>query len=275
MTRKPYVAGSFYPARKDELLHTIEDLVEAGPARGKAPAVAVVAPHAGYMYSGPVAGAVFSSVEIPAVCLIIGPAHREIAPLFAVQTEGSWLIPLGEVPIATPLAELVMARCRGVENDEAAHRSEHSLEVQVPFLRYFRPDVAIVPVCVSHEAGYDDLEAFGKGAAAAVRSFGGPVLIVASTDMSHYVSQAAAERLDRLAIGRILDLDPRGLFDTVRDRRITMCGYQPVTAALVASRELGAAKADLVKYETSGERTGDFSQVVGYAGLTISTRLAS
>jgi len=267
MKRKPCVAGTFYPARRDVLLDTIEKMTD--PKAKKIKAVAVVVPHAGYMYSGPVAGAVFSSVRIPSTVVVLGPAHQEVESLFAVQRDGSWLTPLGETPIESGLADLIMARCSLVSDDPKAHLFEHSLEVELPFIQYFEKRAAIVPICVSYEAGYDDLEALGRGLAEAVAEYGREALLVASTDMSHYVSRKRAEAMDSLAIRKVLDLDPRGLFETVRGEGISMCGYQPTAAVLVAAGRLGAAGAELVRYQTSGEATGDFSQVVGYAGVRI------
>ncbi len=267
MRRPPQVAGTFYPGRRDQLLKILGEMTVAKAQRKKA--LAVVVPHAGFVYSGPVAGAVFASVEIPPTAVILGPAHRGSRSLFAVQTDGSWLTPLGEAPIRTDLAALIVDRCPRAERDEEAHLGEHSLEVEVPFLQHLRADVEIVPVCVSHEAEYEDLESFGRGLAESIRAIKGEVLIVASTDMSHYVSQAAAERMDALAIRRILELDPRGLVETVIEKGISMCGFQPTAAALVAAKELGAGSAELVLYRTSGDVTGDFSQVVGYAGLMV------
>jgi hypothetical protein len=267
MKRKPCVAGSFYPGRKDELLEAIERMTDRAAAKEKA--LSVIVPHAGYEYSGPVAGAVFSSVEIPKTVVILGPGHRDIKSLLAVQREGSWLTPLGESAIESDLASLILELSPLASDDERSHLWEHSLEVELPFIQYFEKKAAIVPVCVSYETSFEDLEAFGRSLAAAVRAYGRAVLIVASTDMSHYVSQKTAEAQDALAIRKILELDARGLFDTVRNRGITMCGFQPTTAAVVAAIELGAARAELVRYQTSGDRTGDFSQVVGYAGIRI------
>jgi len=267
MKRKPCVAGSFYPGQKDALLETIARMTQTKSTRKKA--LAVVAPHAGYEYSGPVAGAVFASVEIPRTVVVLGPAHREIGALFAIQREGSWLTPLGETPIQSDLATLILDLCPLVKEDERAHLWEHSLEVQLPFIQYFEKKASLVPVCISYEAEFEELETLGRSVAASVRAFGSSVLIVASTDMSHYVSQETAEKKDFLAIRKIIDLDARGLFDTVRDQRISMCGYQPTTAAIIAAREQGAAGAELMLYQTSGERTGDFTQVVGYAGIRI------
>ena len=267
MTRKPFVAGQFYPGNRNELRATIAALVD--PAAVPVPAIAVVSPHAGYVYSGPVAGAVFAAVRVPATVVILGPAHHEIGPLFALQAHGGWLTPLGESPIDEPLAGRLLAGCSLIEEDEGAHRREHSLEVQLPFLQYFRPDVAIVPLCVSYEARAEHLEALGRGLAVAVREGSGETLMVASTDMSHYVSRKTAEIKDKLAIRRVLELDPRGLIETVTAERISMCGFQPTAAVLFAALGLGATKAELVRYQTSGDASGDYSQVVGYAGVRI------
>jgi AmmeMemoRadiSam system protein B len=267
MTRKPSVAGTFYPGRADELRKMIQGFIDAKAARTKA--IGVVSPHAGYIYSGPVAGAVFSSVEVPDAAVILGPAHREIRPVVAIERAGAWQTPLGEAAIASELADLILERSPLVENDPSAHRLEHSLEVQVPFLQYARPTVSFVPLCFSYDASYEELEEVGRAVAEAVRAFGRDVLLVASTDMSHYVPQAMAEKLDRLAIDRILKLDAPGLVQTVAAQNITMCGVRPTAAALVAARALGATRAELVRYATSGERTGDYAEVVGYAGLRL------
>jgi len=267
MMRKPFVAGQFYPSPAAELRAMIKGMID--PRARKEKAIVVVSPHAGYIYSGPVAGAVFSSVELPRTCVILGPAHREIAPVFAIQRSGSWSTPLGEVPVKTDLADAIMQLEPLVKEDAPAHLHEHSLEVQVPFLQFFREDIAIVPVCVSSEASYEDLAGLGRAVATAVRGFGSDVLIVASTDMSHYISREAAEKKDNLAIDRVLALDAEGLFKTVVRERISMCGFQPVTAALAAANDLGAAKAELIRYQTSGDVTGDDREVVGYAGIRI------
>jgi len=268
MTRKPYVAGQFYPSGRERLRETIAALVD--PQADPQTAIAIVSPHAGYVYSGRVAGAVFSSAKIPGICVILGPSHRGIGPLFAIQVRGRWSTPLGESPVDEILAARIAAATDLVEENDAAHLAEHSLEVQLPFIQYFRPDAAIVPIVVSAEARYEDLESLGQALAGAIREERRETLIVASTDMSHYVSQKTAEKKDMSAIRRVLDLDPTGLFETVMSERISMCGFQPTTAALVAGRGLGASKAELIRYQTSGEASGDYAQVVGYAGIRIS-----
>jgi hypothetical protein len=267
MKRKASVAGQFYPGSAGKLRQAIAGFSVPGAERRGA--IAVVSPHAGYIYSGPVAGAVFSSTALPPVLVVLGPAHREIGPLFAVWAKGSWETPLGETPVEESLAARLLARCPLAEEDERAHAFEHSLEVQLPFIQYFRPDAAIVPVCVSAEADFAEIESFGRDLAAALREDGRATLMVASTDMSHYVDRQTSEAKDMKAVRKILDLDPRGLYDTVLAERISMCGFQPTAAALVAALAMGATGAELVSYRTSGDATGDYEQVVGYAGLRI------
>ncbi|MBM3312161.1 MAG: AmmeMemoRadiSam system protein B, partial [Candidatus Aminicenantes bacterium] len=261
------VAGSFYPANPDDLRRMIARMTTPDARRTKA--LAVIAPHAGYVYSGAVAGAVYSSVEIPASCLVLAPAHRPTRTLFALMEEGLWETPLATIPIDAGLAKDLRSRCPLVQSDPAAHAEEHSLEVQLPFLQYFRPDVSIVPVNVSYRAGLADLEALGRAAAQAIQASGKDVLLVASTDMSHYLSASAARELDVQAIDRILALDPEGLVKVVRQEDISMCGVLPTAAALFAARILGAGRAELIRYATSGDVTGDDREVVAYAGLVI------
>jgi AmmeMemoRadiSam system protein B len=267
-TRKANFAGQFYPAGREDLRKTIAGMID--PAAERTKALALVSPHAGYIYSGPVAGAVFSSAVLPGIFVILGPDHRGIDSLFAIQTEGSWRTPLGDCPIETALASRITAACPLVEANEKAHLGEHSLEVQLPFIQYFRDDAAIVPICISSEARYAELETLGRALARAIREDGREILIVASTDMSHYVSRNTAENKDMRAIRRILALDPAGLVETVASERISMCGFQPTAAALVASLGLGAREARLIRYGTSGDASGDYTQVVGYAGIRIS-----
>jgi AmmeMemoRadiSam system protein B len=265
MVRRPAVAGYFYPQKAEELRSMIRGMVD--PEAKKEKAWAVVSPHAGFVYSGPVAGAVYSSVILPDRFILLGPSHRGQRSVFAIMDEGTWKTPLGEVPIDTELAASLLGGSPLVRVEADAHGQEHSLEVQLPFIQFLKPAFSIVPVCVSPAAEYDALEELGKALAAAIRSSGRNILIVSSTDMSHYVSHETAKRKDALAIDRIRALDGRGLYEVVVEENISMCGFQPTTAAVLAAKELGAARADLVRYMTSGETSGDFSQVVGYAGL--------
>ena len=267
MRRKASVAGYFYPGKEKNLKKMIEDMVDLEKEKEKA--LCVVSPHAGFVYSGPVAGAVFSSVYLPDRFVILGPSHRSVQSKLAIVKDGIWETPFGDVSIDSRLAEFIMDQTESITEDNSAHLHEHSLEVQLPFIQYFRKDVSIVPICISYHAGYEDLEELGRAVAQGIKDSKEDVLIVASTDMSHYVHQDVARKKDFLAIEKILKLDAQGLIDTVSRENISMCGSQPTSAAIVASKELGAEKAELVKYQTSGDITGDFAEVVGYAGIRI------
>jgi AmmeMemoRadiSam system protein B len=267
MVRRPAVAGYFYPKKSEELRAMIKGMVD--PEARKAKALAVVSPHAGYIYSGAVAGAVFSSVELPECIVILGPSHRGIRAVFGIMSQGVWQTPLGDVPVDADLAKSVRERSSLIQDDEGGHASEHSLEVQLPFIQYLKPDFSIVPICVSPAADFNDLRALAEALADSIKRSGRPALLVSSTDMSHYVSQETAKRLDFLAIDKMLALDARGLYDVVQEKDISMCGFQPTTAVILAAKELGARKAELVRYQTSGDASGDYDSVVGYAGLRI------
>jgi len=287
--RPPAVAGSFYPVDAGELRRLIASFVErralaggVGPRVRSGPlaaavelnqaptqALALIAPHAGFIYSGAIAGAVYSSVVLPDTFVILAPSHRPLRSKFAIMTEGEWETPLGTVPVASDLAVAIQAGCPTMISDPEAHRKEHSLEVQIPFIQYFRRTPSIVPINVSSHATYAELAEAGESIAAAIRTCGREVLIVASTDMSHYISAEDAKVRDGLAIERILALDPRGLVETVFMNEISMCGVLPTAAALVAAGSLGAIRADLIAYATSGDVTGDTREVVGYAGLRL------
>lgn len=266
MRRQAAVAGSFYAGTRDRLAAQLRELM--GPGGVSAPAIAVVAPHAGYMYSGGVAGAVYSRVEVPATCVILGPNHTGLGPGVSVMADGEWETPDGVVPVDEPLAAAILAQSSLLAADHLAHAREHSLEVQLPFLRHRNPAVRIVPITLlRHE--YAVCVEVGQAVADAVRAAGRPVLLVASTDMSHYISREAAATKDRQALEAILALDPERLHQVVRRERISMCGFHPTTAVLVAAKALGATSAELVQYTDSGEVTRDTRQVVAYAGLII------
>jgi len=266
MVRHPAVASQFYPGDSNTLRRTLETLIPSVP---KQKALAVVSPHAGYIYSGSVAGRTFAHVDIPKTCIICGPNHRGHGAGAAVMASGTWRMPLGDVPISQEVARSVLANSRVMAEDDAAHQYEHSLEVQVPFLQYLQADLSIVPICLSY-LSYEDCKEIGSALAKTVSEFEEKILLVASTDMSHYESREAASRKDKMALDRILDLDPEGLYNTVIGNRISMCGIIPTTVILIAALKLGCQKAELVRYTDSGEESGDTSQVVGYAGLILS-----
>jgi AmmeMemoRadiSam system protein B len=268
LKRKPAVAGYFYPQQKEALRSVLSRMTD--PAGEKKKAVSVIVPHAGFEYSGPVAGAVFSSVQLPETFVILGPNHRHVRSRFAIMKEGSWQTPLGEVPLDFDLANAIASHSDLISDDSDAHAHEHSLEVQLPFIQYLKKgDFSIVPISISYQTSYEDLEELGHAISKAIQMGDKHVLIVASTDMSHYVSQKEAESKDFLAIEEIKRLDAQGLYDVVTRENISMCGYQPTTSTLVASKDLGAKQAELVKYQTSGDVTQNFHEVVGYAGIRI------
>ena len=268
MRRKPAVAGYYYPRGKKELFDSIKSMVD--PNQEKEDALCIVSPHAGISYSGPVAGAVFSSVRLPGTFVILGPSHGGINSRAALMKEGVWGTPLGDVPLEPHLAGLIESSSSVIDENSSAHAGEHSLEIQLPFIQYFKKMFSIVPICISSYITYKELEDLGKAVSSAIKKFSGEVMIVASTDMSHYVSQDEAKKKDYLAIKKVLELDPKGLYETVMEEKISMCGFQPTVAAIIAAKELGAKKTALVKYQTSGDISGDYLQVVGYAGIRIS-----
>jgi AmmeMemoRadiSam system protein B len=264
MDREPAVAGRFYGSEPRALSREVDAFL--GAAAHPAPALGLVAPHAGYLYSGAVAGAVYGQVAVPARVVVLGPNHTGLGRRVALwPAGGGWRTPLGTVPVSAELTD-ALAADPAVHEDRAAHAREHSLEVQVPFLQRARPDVQIAALCLG-PLDVDGCEALGRTVAAAARAHG--ALVVASSDMSHYIPAATARLLDRRAIDRILALDPAGLLETCRREDITMCGVVPATVMLFAARELGATRAELVRYATSGDVTGDDGEVVGYAGLVV------
>ncbi|MBI3990286.1 MAG: AmmeMemoRadiSam system protein B [candidate division NC10 bacterium] len=266
MIRRAAVAGYFYEGSKERLRSQVEDLIDREAAKGRV--IGVVAPHAGYLYSGKVAGALYSRIEFPETFVILGPNHTGLGAGAAIMSYGSWETPLGEVKIDEDLAQAIMGHSQTLEEDHLGHLKEHSIEVQLPFLQYFGHPFQFVPICLfSHESAV--CQDVGRAVAAAIKESGKSVVVVASTDMSHYTPHETAKEKDMMAVEAILALDPDRLYQTVRRERISMCGFHPTTAALVTVRELGATQAELVRYMTSGDTTKDYRSVVGYAGLVI------
>ncbi|MGO9590924.1 MAG: AmmeMemoRadiSam system protein B [Candidatus Acidiferrales bacterium] len=273
MIRPPAVAGAFYPSDARELARQIDGFTNAATpapaaASAKIAARGCVVPHAGYMYSGHVAGAVYAAIEIPARCILLGPRHFPRGEAMAILTEGSFATPLGEAEIDSTLARELAHECPRLREDAVAHEREHSLEVQIPFLQRLAGDFRFVPVVLATDR-YPAIEELGHAVARVVAAQKEPVLVIASSDMNHYESDAITRAKDERAIARILALDPQGLYDTVRREHISMCGYAATVAMLVAVRELGASEARLVRYATSGDINGDREGVVGYAGIVI------
>lgn len=265
MVRRPAVAGQFYPATPSILEKEVASYTQN---INKDNVLGVISPHAGYIYSGKVAGRVYSRINIPRDVIIIGPNHTGLGEPEAIMCAGTWQMPGGDAEINSTLAEEIKKRSRYLKDDHFAHLREHSLEVQIPFLQHFRKDLRIVPIAMM-SMDYAICRDIGHAVAEAVKGFKGPVLIVASSDMTHYETDESAREKDKKAIEKVLALDPEGLLNTVRAHRITMCGVVPAAITLIACKELGANKAELVDYATSAETSGDYEQVVGYAGVII------
>ncbi len=266
MRRKPAVAGSFYPGKKELLIKELKSLIPAEVEKEEA--MGVLSPHAGYMYSGRIAGAVLSRVNIPDNVIILSPNHTGLGERGAIMKDGEWETPLGEVKINSELAELLLKRSNILRDDYRAHLREHSLEVQLPFIQYLKPDFKMVPITLM-ELSYKECEELGRTLASVISEYPSKILIIASSDMTHYESQEVAEEKDRKAIEELIRLNPNGLYETVHRYNISMCGYIPATVMLVACKEMGAYEGKLIKYGTSGDVSGDYYQVVGYAGVII------
>ena len=264
--RQPAVAGRFYPGSPERLRSEIQQYTSV--TGNKIHAIGCVAPHAGYMYSGHVAGAVYARLELPARYIILCPNHTGVGEPLAMMSEGSWRTPLGDVAIDAALAKDLLGRFPLLSEDEIAHRAEHALEVQLPFLQELAGDFRFVPITVG-TSRLDALSALGITMADAIQNCGERVLIVASSDMNHYEGDETTRAKDRKAIDKVLALDPKGLYETVLKEDISMCGFGPTVAMLTAARRLGAKSAQLVKYATSGDVSGDKETVVGYAGIAV------
>ena len=256
----------WYPSTVAELNAEVDR--HLGSAESQLDVVAVVAHHAGYYYSGHVAGAVYSGVCVPDRVIMVGPNHRGIGARRAVVTSGAWRIPGRDIPIDTEAARTLMAFAPSLTDDTVAHSREHSLEMHLPFLNRRNGEFRLVPVCVFPQS-QAECRTLGHALAETVNALSGQTLLVASTDMNHFESAAVGNAKDRKAINKVLELDPEGLYDVVRNGDISMCGMVPTTIVMHAAMALGANNARLVKYADSGDVNGDKSSVVGYAGLVM------
>jgi AmmeMemoRadiSam system protein B len=265
--RKPAVAGRFYPGEPAILQRDLGAYLD--PPRARSRALGCVVPHAGYMYSGHVAGAVYAALDLPRRFVILCPNHTGMGEPLAIMSAGRWLTPLGEAHIDTPLSLALRQQFSPLHEDTFAHLAEHALEVQLPFLQAQLDAFTFVPICVG-VGTFDMLGRLGDAIAAVIKAQPDPVLVIASSDMNHYESDSITRKKDHKAIARMLELNPQALYETVRDERISMCGFGPAVAMLTAARALGATHAELVKYATSGDISGDRESVVGYAGLLVS-----
>jgi hypothetical protein len=266
MIRKPAVAGQFYPSQAGKLRDMIRGMVDETAEREDV--IGLISPHAGYIYSGAVAGAVISKVIFKDTFIIMGPNHTGMGKPLSIMTEGTWETPLGEVEIDAELARQILAGSRHLQEDAKAHQYEHSIEVQIPFLQYFKKDFRFVPICLAYGSATAYKE-IGEEIARAVKELNREVVIIASSDMTHYEPQERAQQKDAKAIAAILELNEDDLLDKIEEFNISMCGYAPAVALITAAKKLGATRTDLVRYQTSGDTTGDYSAVVGYAGILI------
>lgn len=266
MIRQPAVAGSFYPAESSRLSALLTDLlddkIEAQPVKG------VIAPHAGYVYSGRVAAQVFAVAKIPKQVILIGPNHHGLGDNAAVSGATSWQTPLGNCPIAAQLRDKLVEQIGILHIDDLAHQQEHSLEVMVPFLQVRQPQVEIVPIALGHLSLEGCLK-LGREIAQVVEDFDDDILLLSSTDMNHFATADQSQQLDFMAITAMTSYDHRTLYQVVRENGISMCGVLPTIVVMEAAHDLGAAECQLIDYAHSGQINGDNSRVVGYAGLVL------
>lgn len=266
MIREPAVAGQFYPADPESLRKKIRSFL--APREPLLDAKGIVAPHAGYVYSGGVAGAVYGAVRIPSRFIILGPNHTGRGVALSLHPASQWRTPLGLAGIDDELNRNLVRECSLVVEDTAAHISEHSIEVQIPFLQSLADAPRFTAICVG-TADYASLETLGHALARVIKSTPEPVLLIASSDMSHYESADVASRKDRLAIDKVVEVDPQGLYQTIFDKDVSMCGFAPTVALLTACRDLGASGGQLIRYANSGDVSGEYGRVVGYAGIAV------
>lgn len=266
--RKPTVAGQFYSSEGARLKKEVELLIDKQSVKREA--IACLMPHAGYIYSGKVAGAVVSSIQIKEKVVLIGPNHTGYGKDFGIMTEGVWQMPFGDISIDSNLANKLLKNSSYLKDDSLCHAYEHSLEVELPFLQYLKNDFMIIPLVLS-SADLNTYKEIGRGIGETIKNLNllKSTLIIASSDMTHYETQKSAEKKDKEAIKAILELDEDRLWKTIQKFNISMCGYASTIVMLAASKCLGAKKGELISYQTSGDITGDFSSVVGYAGIIV------
>lgn len=267
--RPPAVAGTFYEGTPERLRRQVEACFAANPPApaAKQRFLGAVVPHAGLIYSGHVAAAFYALAELPKRLIILCPNHTGAGHFAAIDREGAWRTPFGDVAIDTPLADALMAQTGLLAEDKRAHAREHSLEVQLPFLQHLLGDFTFVPVCLGAHR-YDYAEEIGRAIASVVKHE--PAAILASSDLNHYEDQRSTLGKDQLAIDEILRRNPRELWRVVDEYDVSMCGFIPTTTMLIAVNELGATDARLIKHATSGDVSGDYERVVGYASVVIS-----
>ena len=266
MVRKAAVAGQFYPAETDDLRCEVDLFLDSGVR--KSHALGILCPHAAYLYSGPTAGKVFSRVELPERIILLGVNHRGIGSPRALFPSGRWQTPLGEVEVDEALCRKIRTEYDDLDEDPDAHEGEHSLEVELPFIQQLRSGTKIVPIIFGPHR-MPGLRELGDAIGRVLRTEKEPVLLLSSSDMNHREDHETAERKDRLAIDAIEALDAERLVEVCEEENISMCGIAPTCVMLTAAKMLGAKRGELIHHTTSGEASGDYSSVVGYAGMSI------
>ena len=275
--RHPTQAGAFYEGAPEALKHQIKSCFVSKLGPGRLPetsrtelrkVIGLICPHAGYMFSGPVAAHAYYALAVdgkPDIAVILGPNHSGMGSGLAVMNEGSWRTPLGDVEVDRETANMVVRESRIVDVDDFAHSLEHSIEVQIPFLQYlYGSEFKIVPICFLMQ---DITSAKEVGQAVGKVLAGKNAVIIASSDMTHYEPQERAQKKDREALNAVEAMDEARLYSTLESRHITACGYGPMAALITAGRILGVKEAKLLCYKTSGDVIGDYSSVVGYAAV--------
>ncbi len=276
--RLPTQAGTFYEGKPRQLRQQIEEcfLSRLGPGdlpkianHGLSKIVGLVCPHAGYMFSGPVAAhayAQLSSDGRPDTVILLGPNHQGVGSGIAIMNEGIWRTPLGDLEIDLEVADRISSKSGIIDVDSYAHSMEHSIEVQLPFLQYlYGSDFKIVPICFLMQ-DLATAKEIGEAVAEAVVNLN--AVVIASSDMSHYVPEQVARTNDLLAIREIENMDENRFLEVVESKGITACGYGPIAALMMTAKKTGVGRAKLLCYKTSGDTTGDRSSVVGYAAIS-------
>jgi AmmeMemoRadiSam system protein B len=269
MLRLPAVAGRFYPSNPAELTALIHKYIEIDPGKSPTAVKACLVPHAGYIYSGHVAGAVLARIALPRKIIVLGVRHYPRGEQLAILSSGAWRTPLGDARIDEELAEALKKACPLLREDSVAHSAEHSLEVQLPFLQVLALDFTFVPVALG-TVQFESLVEAGEAIGRVLKESKEDVLLLTTSDLNHYEDDATTRVKDGKAIDQLLALEPRGLYDACRSEAISMCGLGPAVAMLTALNAMGAKKPELVKYATSADVSGDHRAVVGYAGMIFS-----
>lgn len=253
---------NWYPNTKEEIEKFIPDI------RDKKNTIGIVSPHAGWMYSGKTAGITYANSQVCDTYIILCPSHTGLGTEISVYPSGAWETPIGDLEIDDELSNLIVQNSKIAEFDDTAHIMEHSIEVQLPFIKTINPAAKIVAVCLMTNS-YDSCLDLAKAIYESVQKCGKKTCVVASTDMSHYSNASITKICDDYAIKEIKQLDGKGLLEIVEEKNISMCGAAPTASMLVYAKLAGAKNSELLRYSNSGEITGDFSEVVGYAGMII------